>query len=285
MIIWRDGALVEGGSALSADDRGWLIGDAAFETVLVRKGAPAFLEAHLDRLRGGLGVLGIAAPLDQMSIREAIAAAAAKNSLDAMAACRITISRVGGPRGLAPSAAARAQTVISLAPLQPPKGEGRVIVSMRRRFSGATTNAFKCAGAYAENMIARIEAAAVGADEAIMLNERGRVASATSANVFAIAGGRIATPPVSEGAMPGVVRAILIEEAKRLGLDLAETPVEPQALAGATIALTNSIVGVKRCALEEGRHANDDAVFERLAAAYDRRLAAAWSAAEERRGA
>ncbi|MBZ5605400.1 MAG: aminotransferase class IV [Acidobacteriia bacterium] len=53
-----------------------------------------------------------------------------------------------------------------------------------------------------------------GYDEVILLNERGEVSECTSANVFIVQGENVWTPPLSSGCLPGITRAILIEELK-----------------------------------------------------------------------
>lgn len=274
MIVWRDGELVPASAAISAQDRGWLIGDAAFETILVDKGAPAFLDEHLARLARGCGVLGVRAAIEAIGVRQAISDVAAKNMLAGRAVCRLTISRVGGPRGLAPSEDARVQTVLSLAPAPPPPFTVRIIIAQRRRWSGASTNGFKCVGAYAENLLARAEAATQGAGEAIMLNEHGRVACASSANVFIATDAGLQTPPPGEGAMPGVVRGVVLEEARRLGLAAIEAPIEPAMLSTSTVILTNSIAGVVQSALDEREPRAGADIVATIVGAYERRLAA-----------
>ena len=272
MIVWRDGEFVEAESAVSADDRGWLVGDAVFETILVERGAPAFLERHLARMRNGCRVLGVGRNLDTDELRAAIESLANRNAHSGRAACRITLSRSGGPRGLAPHASARPRLFLSLSAVASPPDMLRVILSRGRRWSGASTNGFKCSGAYAENLLARAEAASVGADEAIMLNEAGRVACATSANVFVIADNCLMTPPLSEGAMPGVVRGVLFEEAATLGIERRETLMTQDDLLLGDLLLTNSIAGPVRSALDGSRGASGGAAVGRLIAAYERRL-------------
>jgi branched-chain amino acid aminotransferase len=64
---------------------------------------------------------------------------------------------------------------------------------------------------WAENLT-RYELAHVrGLDEVILLNERGEVSECTSANVFAVEGGRVWTPPLSSGCLAGVTRAVLLD--------------------------------------------------------------------------
>jgi branched-chain amino acid aminotransferase len=110
-----------------------------------------------------------------------------------------------------------------------------------------------------------------------MLNELGRVASASAANIFFLTAAGLQTPPVSEGAMPGVVRAILLEEAKALGMPVREDPVDLAALSSSLPLLTNSLIGVVRGAVDGAADsaAGPDAELaaSRLIGAYRRRLA------------
>ena len=95
---------------------------------------------------------------------------------------------------------------------------------------------------YLDNVLALQEARAHGADEAILLNTRGSIACASSANVFALRGGRLETPPISDGALPGTMRALVLALAKEVGLVAAENQLRAEDLAGADeVFLTNSI--------------------------------------------
>ncbi|MFN0024111.1 MAG: aminotransferase class IV [Parvularculaceae bacterium] len=287
MIVWRDGDLVPGDSAVSAADRGFLVGDGAFETLLVQDGVAAFIAAHLGRLNAGAARLGMTLALDGESVRTAVDRLANADGVSGLAACRITVTRRGGARGLMPSPDAPTCITISLAQAAPPKRELALAVSSVARFSGAPTNKFKCIGAYGQNLLARLEAASAGADEAIMLNEFGRIACASAANTFLIAEKKIFTPSESEGAMPGIVRAILLEEAAALGTPVVIGPVTPELLEASTILLTNSLIGVARGCFDGGSRAGvlqvDDGGLEvQLASAYEARLQAEFS--NERRG-
>lgn len=271
MIVWRDGEFMDAGRAVSAADRGFLVGDGVFETLLVDNGRPAFLAAHLARLRRGAEALAFSAELDPQELRAAIGELARRNALSGRAACRITATRVGGARGLAASPDAKPQFLLSLAPVASQKHEVRAIVAAARRFSAAPTNGFKCIGAYAANMLARMEAARAGADEAVMLNEFGRVACASSANLFLVDGDAIVSPPESEGAMPGVTRACVIEIAEALGVDIRVEAVAAAALDGAPLIFTNSVMGALPGRLHPGAMRPSDLAI-RLGAAYEARL-------------
>jgi branched-chain amino acid aminotransferase len=72
-----------------------------------------------------------------------------------------------------------------------------------------------------------------GFDEALLLNERGLVAECTSANLFAVIGDCVWTPPVSAGCLPGVTRAVLLEELKLPGITAGERDLCLEDLAAA----------------------------------------------------
>lgn len=276
MIVWRNGDFIEPDGAVSAADRGYLVGDGVFETMLVRKGEPAFLTEHLARLQRGAEALAFGARVDEGVVRDAVAGLASRAGLRGEAVCRLTVTRCGGARGLAPSTEASIEILIALHAAPPPKGFYRVAVASHRRLSRAATNAFKCIGAYAPNLMARMEAARAGADEALLLNEHGRVACASAANVFVVSGDSLVTPPESEGAMPGVTRAKLLEAAAEVGVETRFERVPPALLERAPLVLTNSIIGAAAASIEGGAPPSS-ALASRLIAAYERKLALEFS--------
>ncbi len=78
-----------------------------------------------------------------------------------------------------------------------------------------------------------------------MLNTRGMLACATVANLFLIRDGRLETPPISDGALPGVMRALVLALANEAGLEPAETSLHPRDVAEAEhVFLTNSLRGI-----------------------------------------
>lgn len=95
---------------------------------------------------------------------------------------------------------------------------------------------------WAQNLTWYEQAHEDGFDEVVLLNEEGQVSECTSANIFAIQGDRIVTPPLStSGCLPGVTRAILLEEIRVPGLSIEErelTPSELEASDGVFITST-----------------------------------------------
>ena len=80
---------------------------------------------------------------------------------------------------------------------------------------------------WAENLTRYERAHVDGLDEVILLNERGEVAECTSANIFIVKDSRVSTPPLSAGCLPGVTRALLLEEIRVPGIEIAEQTLMP----------------------------------------------------------
>lgn len=89
------------------------------------------------------------------------------------------------------------------------------------------------------------KAKAVGADEAIILNTRNQLAEATRSNIFLIQQGRLLTPKISCGCLPGITRRVIIAIAKKNGIKVYEGIFGIPDLDAADEAfLTNSLIGV-----------------------------------------
>ena len=84
---------------------------------------------------------------------------------------------------------------------------------------------------WSQNLTMNEEAHEKGFDEAILLNEQGQVSECTSANIFAVQGNQVLTPPLnSSGCLAGVTRAILLEEIHLPGVEILERELAPQQL-------------------------------------------------------
>jgi branched-chain amino acid aminotransferase len=99
--------------------------------------------------------------------------------------------------------------------------------------------------AFTDSIAALLEAHRDGADEALFLDTDGHCSEATASNFFATIDGRLATPPPSCAALPGITRAAVIELAAGLGLRVDDRPLEVARLKFATEAfLTSSLRGI-----------------------------------------
>lgn len=89
-------------------------------------------------------------------------------------------------------------------------------------------------------------ARAAGYDEAIMFNPAGEVVEGAISNLFAVVDGRLCTPALTTGALPGIIRDRVIQIARRLGMEVRETRLSPDELARASeVFVTNSLIGIK----------------------------------------
>jgi branched-chain amino acid aminotransferase len=273
MIAWLNGAFEEKSALIDIGDRGLLLGDGVFETIYVETGRCAFCPEHVQRLRAGLGTLRIAEPAALGDISGIIAELAAKNRLaKGSAAARVTVTRGPGARGLK-FGGENPTMIVTVTPLGAfTTAPLRLFLSARPRFAGASTAGFKSIGGYTENFLAHNEAIEAGADEALMLNEQGRLAAAAAANVFLIRERRIMTPSIAEGALPGVVRNALLAGAAEAGVEIEECLIEASELRAAQVFLTNSLIGLRPATFEGGPSPARRKIFRALQTWYQQRL-------------
>src|ERR1700736_2795516 len=219
MHVWQDGRIVMAEEAhVSIADRGLLLGDGLFETMAVHNAQVFDLNAHLERLASGLGVLGFVQAVDLPKLRSGIARYVAAEEASC-AVLRVTVTRGAGPRGLAPPEAPRPAIFMTLSPMPALRKTplSLHVATVTRRNEHSALSRIK-ALPYLDNVLALSEARAHGADDALLLNTRGTIACASVANVFAIRDGRLQTPPVCDGALPGTMRAVVLCLAKQAGL-------------------------------------------------------------------
>lgn len=230
--------------AVPTDDRGLLLGDGLFETVLFKAGEAVLWTEHMARLARGCAVLGLPPPDPGALLEQARRAAA---GLD-RAAVRLTWTAGSGGRGLARPETLAPRLLVTAAASPRPPGPAALVTSTVRRNAGSPTGRLKTLS-YLDSVLARREAAAAGADEALMLDTDGRVASASAANLFWIAGGRLFTPSLDGAVLGGIMRAQVLAAA-----EVQEVSAGPEALAGAeALFLTSSLIGVRPVSSLDGR--------------------------------
>ncbi len=248
MKLWLNGALQEAETArLDPADRGLMLGDGIFETIRVSAGQPEHLPAHLDRLQDGAACLDIALP-EITWLGQAIPALLAANEL-ADAVLRLTVTRGPAVRGILPVRGAAPTLLMTAAPLPPALPPARMIISRRtRRNEWSPLSRIKSLN-YGDNILARAEAEQAGADDAVMLNSRGMAAGATSANLFIVTGGRTITPPVADGALPGIMRGVLMAQ-----LQVLEASLSVDDLHAADEMFMSNALGLRQVSQLEGKH-------------------------------
>ncbi len=275
MTFWFNGDWCDAPAAIRIDDRGFLLGDGVFETILVRNGVPAFLDRHLERLVRGLKLLSInaAPPRDLFAIIGELATRS--GAKDGDASLRLTVTRGPGERGLAfPRPDASTPTVLITLTRAGPRQLNERSLFVSEHIRAVSGVAAQCkTPAYLDNVLAQNAAIAAGADDAIMLNPAGNVACAAAANIFVITDGVVATPPASDGALPGVVRGVLLAEAAAAGAVIEERSISQEVLRSGAIFLTSSLIGLAPARLDGSTDTGANELFIRLDACYQRALA------------
>jgi branched-chain amino acid aminotransferase len=208
--VWIDGRLVPPDEAVvSVFDHGFTVGDGVFETVKVLGARPFALRRHLERLGRSATALGLAVPLGERRLRAVVDEVVAASGL---ASARLRITLTAGVTPLGSGRGSEAPTlVVAAGPLAPFPAETTAItvpwpVNERSALAGVKTTS------YAENVVALAEAHKVGASEAILPNTAGEVCEGTGTNVFVARGDELLTPPLLAGCLPGVTRALVLEE-------------------------------------------------------------------------
>jgi branched-chain amino acid aminotransferase len=245
MTIWCNGQLLSvENTRIDPRDRGFTLGDGLYETIRVRDGRLLRIDRHFARLGDGLKLLDIRLKVDENALTGAMLAVLRANSLND-AALRLTVSRGVAQRGMAPDPTARPTVVISAvayAPLPP----ARVIVSTVTRRNAASPISRVKTTSCLDSILARMEAVRHGVDDAILLNGEGWVAEATAANIFAVIDGVLVTPPIRDGALPGVMRAAVMSH-----MPLGECSLSVDDLARAGEIFLTSSLGIRPVAAFE----------------------------------
>jgi branched-chain amino acid aminotransferase/4-amino-4-deoxychorismate lyase len=250
------------------DDRGLLLGDGLFETLLCRSGELVLVEDHARRMADGAAVLGLPAPSLADFTACALEAVAAAGLAEARAAVRVTWTAGSGGRGLDRPAAIRPRLFATAASTRVP-GPARMVVATVRRNEASPASRLKSL-AYLDNVLARREALAAGADEAVMLNVAGDVACAAAANLFWIKDGVLFTPPPETGCLDGIMARQVRSAVSGLGVDVRWAVCGPAMLEQAdALFLTNSLVGLRPAVLGDDPVRSHQLV-ERLTAAVAR---------------
>ncbi len=244
-VVWLGGRLQGAADAtISPADRGFTLADGVFETIRIRGGRPAHLARHLLRLRGAAGRLGLPVPATDAAFGDALAAICAANGV-AEGTARVTLTRGPAPRGLARPEHPEPTLLVTAAAGAPPEHALHAVTAQgTRRNEFSPLSGIKSLN-YGDSLLARQEAVDQGADEAVLLNTAGRLAEYAVANLVLLWQGRLLTPPVGDGALPGIMRGLLIE---RCGV--VEAPIDPGHPLDALFA--TSSLGVRSIARLDG---------------------------------
>lgn len=228
MLIYMDGKLVPKEEAnVSVFDHGLLYGDGIFEGIRVYDGNIFRLHEHIGRLYESAKTIGLDFPLTPEEVEAATIRTVEANGMrDAY--IRLVVTRGKGDLGIDPSTCVKPTffiicATIRLYPEEFYRSGIPLITASTRRIPMECLDPRIKSLNYLNNILAKIEAKKAGVPEAVMLNMAGRVAECTADNIFIMREGKLKTPRLTEGALPGVTRHAVLELAIEKGLKVKET--------------------------------------------------------------
>jgi branched-chain amino acid aminotransferase len=214
---------------LSPGQVGFLNGWGIFSTLRVTDGVLFAFERHYERLQRDAARVRVPFDLSPADLKNTLLKLVdANRAFDAT--LRVAIVRNRGGLFEAPRLAHDADLVAFTADLTEWSEGVKLSYVPHGRYAAWPFAGTKLTS-WAHNLTWYEQAHEQDFDEVILLNEHGQISECTSANIFMVEGERIVTPPVaSSGCLPGVTRAILLEEIRLLGFTITERELTPSDL-------------------------------------------------------
>src|SRR6476661_906175 len=280
ILIWVNGELVPRERAVvSVFDSGFVLGDGVWEGLRVRAGHPAFLERHLDRLFEGAKAIMLDIGLDRGALTEAIYATLRANEMTDGVHVRLMVTRgVKRTPYQDPRVTIGPATVVIIAehkePLPATVSEGITLFTTHvRRAAPDTLDPKLNSHSKLNDITACIQAYTAGADEALMLDPHGFVATCNSTHFFAVVGDEVWTS-TGQYCLGGITRANVLEVCRDNGIPVFEKSFSLTDVYGADEAfVTGTFAGVVPVHTIDGRRMGENGnprgpMVERLQALY-----------------
>jgi 4-amino-4-deoxychorismate lyase len=251
--------------AVSPLDRGIHFGDGLFETIAFLGGRLRFLDLHLERLVAGCERLAI--NLDGLESLRGEAERAASGAREGVVKVILTRGEAVA-RGYAPSGRETATRIVLRSPciLAEPAPAARVGVAELRLGESAALAGLKHLNRL-EQVLGQRERTARGLDELVHFSSSGRLVSGSLSNVFLVAYGRLRTPQLDLCGVSGIMRSVVLREARRAGLAAEECELTQADLDSAEeIFVTNARIGVWPVAALDARRLDIGPVTQRVQA-------------------
>lgn len=247
---------------------GFLNGWGVFSTIRVLDGVLFAWERHWARMSRDAAYMKVPMPPSADALRADLERLVEANAAE-NATLRVAVVRNKGGLFQAPHLERDYDVVAYTVDLHDWGVSARLGVHENGRFAANPMSGLKLTS-WSQNLTMLEMAQARGFDEVVLLNERGEVSECTSANLFAVRGARVVTPPLSSGCLPGVTRQVLLEEIAVEGVTLAEETLRLEDLYSASeVFLTSSTRELLPVASIEGRAVGrQDAVRSRLHEAF-----------------
>lgn len=236
-VCWINGDFVTD-PLVSIQDRGLLVADGLFETIRVEQGEIADFDAHFSRLASGLEAFKLSINFTEAEIREAALELIKRvPSADELGRLRLTVTRGIPGKG--------STVFMSLVPYHRTEAPLELVLTNVIRVAGNPSSRHKTL-AYTDNFFAQRQVELIGKNRlALLCNQWGRVACASIGNVFVRSNDTWLTPPISEGALPGITRGKLLTTGIYKGLPVLEQSISVDKFLSGEVLLTNVLRGVE----------------------------------------
>ncbi|MDP8902100.1 MAG: aminotransferase class IV [Actinomycetota bacterium] len=230
VLVYINGELFRREEArISVFDSGYLVGDGVWEGLRLHEGDFAFLEEHLDRLFQGAKAIGLEIGMTRQEITAALHETARRNGMTTDVHVRLMVTRgdkktpsqdprlvVGGPNVVIIAEHKRADPEV--------KERGvRLFTSTVRRPTPDTLDQRLNSHSKLHEVVALLQALEAGADEALMLDPTGAVATCNATNFFVVRRGEVWTS-TGHYNLNGITRRMVIELCKADGIPVSERP-------------------------------------------------------------
>ena len=239
-------------------------GDAVWEGLRLTDGRIFALEEHLARLRRSAHALGFASvPTDESIIAE-ITRTLAANSMRTGVHIRLTLTRgVKVTSGMDPRLNVSGPTLIVLAEFKDPVYDLsgiRLITSSVRRHAPDSLDPKIHHNNLLTSILAKIEANVAGADDAVMLDNRGFIAETNATHLYMVSSGMLATP-MTVACPEGITRATVLRLASSSGFGWAEGDYTlPQLYNASEVFVTGTMGGLAPVVSVDGRVIGDGSI-------------------------
>lgn len=264
ILVWVNGDLVPRDRAVvSVFDSGFVLGDGVWEGLRVRSGHPAFVERHLDRLFEGAKAIMLDIGRTRAELTEAIYATLRANEMTDGVHVRLMVTRgVKSTPYQDPRVTIGPATVVIIAehkePLPSTVADGITLFTTHvRRAAPDTLDPKLNAHSKLNDITACIQAYTAGADEALMLDPHGFVATCNSTHFFIVDGPEVLT---SDGryCLAGITRGNVLEICRANGIPARETTFSLTDVYSASEAfVTGTFAGVVPVRSVDGRVIGD----------------------------
>jgi branched-chain amino acid aminotransferase len=228
ILIYVNGELKTRKEAVvSVFDSGFVLGDGVWEGMRIHDGHPAFLDQHLDRLYEGAKAIAMNIGLDRRELTHAIYNTLAANGMRDGAHIRLMVTRgVKRTPYQDPRATIGSATIVIIPEFKTPRPEvhqkGLKLFTVHVRRGAPDVQDPKLNSHSKLNCIAAcIQATEAGADEALMLDPHGFVATCNSTHFFIIRKGEVWTS-TGDYCLSGITRANVLKVCREAGIPAYE---------------------------------------------------------------